>query len=219
MQIVFRPNHDRPPKKFKPPLEKVNNSEAKESKELEMEETPKAKVGFVVEQDNAQEQTEQLAEKSVAENEPQEAPESMAVEKDFPVYPECKPGWPGGKPGHPGKDPYYGCPEYPEYPSYPDYPDDDYCPNPEPDGPEQRPDHVCRPYPFPGKYYPLQCLGYAYIPWQTFQRQYQPQEALQRGTLFPELYSPYYPERRPPVIPRPYCNMWQCPGMMRKKKR
>ncbi|HHX51144.1 MAG TPA: spore coat associated protein CotJA [Clostridia bacterium] len=34
-------------------------------------------------------------------------------------------------------------------------------------------------------------LAQAYVPWQTFGRTFSPQEALQKGTLFPELYRPY----------------------------
>lgn len=120
----------------------------------------------------------------------------------------CKPGWPGHKPGCPDNKPDWGGPNYPPCPDIPNKPD---CP-------DNKPDSACDPYPYPGNYYPLQCLGYAYIPWQTFHRQYQANEALQKGTLFPELYSPYFPERNPPVIPRPYCNMWQCSNMNRNRK-
>ena len=31
-------------------------------------------------------------------------------------------------------------------------------------------------------------LAHAYVPWQTYDTVYSPQEALNRGTLFPELY-------------------------------
>lgn len=34
-------------------------------------------------------------------------------------------------------------------------------------------------------------LARAYIPWQRYGKTYSPREALERGTLFPELYSPY----------------------------
>ncbi|HBV98726.1 MAG TPA: hypothetical protein DEF36_17050 [Desulfotomaculum sp.] len=34
-------------------------------------------------------------------------------------------------------------------------------------------------------------LARAYIPWQRYGPTYSPREALERGTLFPELYSPY----------------------------
>lgn len=236
MQIIFRPNHDRPPKKFKPPLEKVPTPAVKEStEELNIEETSKAKVGFVVEEEVLKEQGQ---EQFVEENE-YDSKKHLAYEEDMGYlmqaeneaefledknsslgYPQqgCHKPNPGCKPGHP-------YPEYPEYPKYPECPGwkpDHNCPgypNPDPEDPKCKNDHVCKPYPYPGNYYPLQCLGYAYIPWQTYQRQFQPNEALQKGTLFPELYSPYFPERRPPVIPRPYCNMWQCPNMMRRKKR
>ncbi|WP_034638929.1 spore coat associated protein CotJA [Desulfofalx alkaliphila] len=83
------------------------------------------------------------------------------------------------------------------------------CPNPNPDQPDHCPDHRCRPYPYPGNYYPLQCLGYDYIPWQHYICTYDPRQALMKGTMFPELYSPYYPDRKPPVIPEPYMNLWQ----------
>ncbi|MBO8137328.1 MAG: spore coat associated protein CotJA [Desulfotomaculum sp.] len=63
----------------------------------------------------------------------------------------------------------------------------------------------------------MQCLGYAYIPWQRYWRKYPPAEAHDKGTLFPELYSPYFPDRKPPVVPIPYLNRRQ--PMLRKKKR
>lgn len=201
MQITFRPNHDRPPKKFKPPFENVNAPAVVEQAEPAVEEASKAKIGFIIEENNATEQEQlQVGDENI--NEP------MLVDKDYATYSGCKPGCPGDTPGYPEYPPYPDC-----KPGYPDYP------NPEPEEPENRPDHVCEPYPYPGNYYPLQCLGYAYIPWQKFISQYQPHEALAKGTLFPELFSPYFPERKPPVIPRPYCNMWQCPNMMRKRKR
>ncbi|MTI81902.1 MAG: spore coat associated protein CotJA [Firmicutes bacterium] len=59
-------------------------------------------------------------------------------------------------------------------------------------------------------------MGYAYIPWQQYWRQYSPEEANEKGTLFPELYSPYYSDRCPPVVPIPYMN--DRPPMLRKKK-
>lgn len=39
-------------------------------------------------------------------------------------------------------------------------------------------------------------LAHAYVPFQTFTNSYPPEEALRRGTLFPELYMPYRPGRR-----------------------
>jgi len=35
-------------------------------------------------------------------------------------------------------------------------------------------------------------LAQAYVPWQTFDKTFSPKEALQKGTLFPELYRPYH---------------------------
>ncbi|MFW5991948.1 MAG: spore coat associated protein CotJA [Halanaerobiaceae bacterium] len=34
-------------------------------------------------------------------------------------------------------------------------------------------------------------LAHAYVPFQRYENHYQPAEALNRGTLFPELYMPY----------------------------
>jgi hypothetical protein len=34
-------------------------------------------------------------------------------------------------------------------------------------------------------------LAQAYIPWQCYGATYSPKEALEKGTLFPELYRPY----------------------------
>ena len=34
-------------------------------------------------------------------------------------------------------------------------------------------------------------LAMAYIPWQHFSRSYEPQQALMRGTIFPELDKPF----------------------------
>ncbi|MBM7855649.1 hypothetical protein JOC37_002054 [Desulfohalotomaculum tongense] len=130
--------------------------------------------------------------------EPQEAKEQCYPGcPEYPDYPDHCPGCPD-YPEHPG------CPEYPDYPDYPDDP----C---------QGPGYKCAPYPYPGYYYPLQCLGYAHIPWQVYGRTYSPCEAQKKGTLFPELYSPYYPDRKPPVVPIPYCN--KRPPMLRKKQR
>lgn len=39
-------------------------------------------------------------------------------------------------------------------------------------------------------------LAHAYVPFQSFTNSYSPEEALRRGTLFPELYMPYRPERK-----------------------
>ena len=107
MQIIFRPNQDRPPKKFKPPLEKVDTPAAKESADSDVEETSTAKVGFIVEENGAKEQEQlQHAEEIIEEN----IMEAVAVEKNHTDYHGCKPGCPDNNPG------------YPEYPSYPDYP-------------------------------------------------------------------------------------------------
>ena len=34
-------------------------------------------------------------------------------------------------------------------------------------------------------------LAQAYVPWQRYGAIYSPQEALEKGTLFPDLYRPY----------------------------
>ncbi|GAW93104.1 spore coat associated protein CotJA [Calderihabitans maritimus] len=34
-------------------------------------------------------------------------------------------------------------------------------------------------------------LAEAYVPWQKYTKTFSPGEALQKGTLFPELYRPY----------------------------
>ena len=38
---------------------------------------------------------------------------------------------------------------------------------------------------------PAARLARAYVPWQRYGATYNPQEALEKGTLFPELYRPY----------------------------
>lgn len=35
-------------------------------------------------------------------------------------------------------------------------------------------------------------LAMAYVPWQCFQKVYEPDKALQYGTIFPELNKPFY---------------------------
>ncbi|WP_034634492.1 spore coat associated protein CotJA [Desulfofundulus thermocisternus] len=40
-------------------------------------------------------------------------------------------------------------------------------------------------------FYPPLRLARAYVPPQRYGRTYSPAEALEKGTLFPELYSPY----------------------------
>jgi hypothetical protein len=39
-------------------------------------------------------------------------------------------------------------------------------------------------------------LARAYVPFQMFNQVLSPQEGLRRGTIFPELVRPYYPENR-----------------------
>ncbi|MEJ6952562.1 spore coat associated protein CotJA [Natronospora cellulosivora (SeqCode)] len=39
-------------------------------------------------------------------------------------------------------------------------------------------------------------LAHAYVPFQYYSQSYPPREALDKGTLFPELYMPYRPRRR-----------------------
>ena len=41
-----------------------------------------------------------------------------------------------------------------------------------------------------------QKLAHAYVPYQRFMDNYPPEEALRKGTLFPELWMPYKPGRR-----------------------
>jgi hypothetical protein len=36
-------------------------------------------------------------------------------------------------------------------------------------------------------------LAHAYVPWQFYEKAFNPAEALKKGTLFPELYGPYKP--------------------------
>ena len=38
-------------------------------------------------------------------------------------------------------------------------------------------------------------LAHSYVPWQNYTRAFSPQEALMKGTLFPELYGPYMPPK------------------------
>lgn len=35
-------------------------------------------------------------------------------------------------------------------------------------------------------------LAEAYVPYQEYKTSYSPEEALEKGTMFPELYSPYH---------------------------
>lgn len=39
-------------------------------------------------------------------------------------------------------------------------------------------------------------LAHAYVPFQYYSNNYQPREALMKGTLYPELYMPYQPGKR-----------------------
>ena len=41
-------------------------------------------------------------------------------------------------------------------------------------------------------------LARAYIPYQVYTESWSPKEALERGTMFPELYRPYLPQRHHP---------------------
>lgn len=38
-------------------------------------------------------------------------------------------------------------------------------------------------------------LAHAYVPYQRYSESYSPAEALRKGTLFPELWMPYKPDR------------------------
>lgn len=39
-------------------------------------------------------------------------------------------------------------------------------------------------------------LGQAYVPFQVYVNRWEPMKALMMGTIFPELYRPYYSEER-----------------------
>ncbi|KKM10625.1 hypothetical protein SY88_13280 [Clostridiales bacterium PH28_bin88] len=39
-------------------------------------------------------------------------------------------------------------------------------------------------------------LARAYVPFQTYTIRFEPEEGLQKGTIFPELYRPYHPKQR-----------------------
>ncbi len=39
-------------------------------------------------------------------------------------------------------------------------------------------------------------LAHAYVPYQYYSNSYPPEEALRKGTLYPELYMPYRPGRK-----------------------
>jgi hypothetical protein len=45
-------------------------------------------------------------------------------------------------------------------------------------------------------YPPKMELARAYVPFQMFNQVLSPQEGLRRGTIFPELVRPYYPQDR-----------------------
>jgi hypothetical protein len=68
----------------------------------------------------------------------------------------------------------------PVLPLQPDCPFEGQYPFPEPpQAVPVLPGHTIRP-----------CLAHAYVPWQFYTGEYPPNEALNRGTLFPELYQP-----------------------------
>lgn len=58
----------------------------------------------------------------------------------------------------------------------------------------KRPSHPSMMQPCPGKDDPLagMPIAMAYVPWQFFQNTYEPDKALQYGTIFPELNKPFY---------------------------
>ncbi|WP_084295243.1 spore coat associated protein CotJA [Caldanaerobius polysaccharolyticus] len=39
-------------------------------------------------------------------------------------------------------------------------------------------------------------LAHAYVPFQTYTKSYSPEQALKRGTMFPELDMPYVEEKK-----------------------
>lgn len=39
-------------------------------------------------------------------------------------------------------------------------------------------------------------LAHAYVPYQYYSSSYSPEEALSKGTLYPELYMPYRPGKK-----------------------
>ncbi len=43
---------------------------------------------------------------------------------------------------------------------------------------------------------PYTKLAHAYVPFQVMEKVFSPEEALRKGTLFPELYMPYKHEKR-----------------------
>ncbi len=57
-------------------------------------------------------------------------------------------------------------------------------------------DKTTSSYKYPNyKIYPWVELAEAFVLWQKLDKLYPPREALMKGTLFPELWKPYYYER------------------------
>lgn len=223
MKITFRPGQHGG-NKFKKPIEPpkqpfIDEKEAKPANEETPIQAAESEQPIVAEKQYENEQLEVAAEENSAQSEAalEESSEQIEAASEESsaqleaVSEEVKGKWYDdnyyGSPEYPD---YPDCPEYPDYPQYPDYPDDPACPEPDcpglPDDDYDDDGNRCAPYPDPGFYYPLQCLGYPYIPWQKYLCTFTPRKALEKGTLFPELYSPYYPEETPPRVPRPYLN-------------
>lgn len=82
-------------------------------------------------------------------------------------------GMPNNKPAD--YPPYYHHPQYPQYPVMPGYPEHPVMPG--------YPQYPVLPQP------PFR-LAHSYTPWQYYNVVFSPAEALDKGTLFPELYQP-----------------------------
>lgn len=58
---------------------------------------------------------------------------------------------------------------------------------------DKSPQHMCMPMEDHGCNNML--LAHSYVPWQCYNTAFCPQEALMKGTLFPELYGVYTPPK------------------------
>ena len=204
MKITFRPGQNGE-NKFKKPIDPPKKTSIDEVvEESTAEETPVQAV------EPEQQPLEMEKEEKTEQIEQEQVEQAEQTEQTEPIQEHSLPQQAADDKQAKGKcyDDCYGKPGFPNYPG---------CPEPNcPVGPGGNNNQKCAPYPYPGFYYPLQCLGYPYIPWQKYLRTYTPREAFERGTLFPELWSPYFPDAKPPVIPRPYINYGQCMPKMRR---
>ncbi len=63
-------------------------------------------------------------------------------------------------------------------------------------------DHSCKPGEVVDPMYKIPAMGpefelaKAYVPYQVMQKVYEPAKGLMRGTIFPELYKPYVPQKK-----------------------